>query len=66
MRRLGLVFSLYLNILSVSGRSFSGKLIGLLIPKLESSNEKIRIGILTIFKHLINAAGKCNNSLHAG
>ena len=52
MRRLGLVFSLYLNILSVSARSFSGKLIGLLIPKLESSNEKIRIGILTIFKHL--------------
>ena len=52
--------------ISVSARSFSGKLIGLLIPKLDSSNEKIRIGILTIFKHLINAAGKCIYSLHAG
>lgn len=45
-----------LRCFAVLARSFSGKLIGILIPKLENSNEKIRIGILTIFKHLINAA----------
>ncbi|WAR11640.1 MROH1-like protein, partial [Mya arenaria] len=36
--------------------SFSGKLTGILLQKLEQNNEKIKIGILTIFKHLINAA----------
>ncbi|CAG2193325.1 unnamed protein product [Mytilus edulis] len=37
-------------------RSFSGKLTGILLSKLESGNEKMKIGMLTVFKHLINAA----------
>ncbi|XP_060572841.1 maestro heat-like repeat-containing protein family member 1, partial [Ruditapes philippinarum] len=37
-------------------RSFSGKLTGILLQKLDQNNERIKIGILTIFKHLINAA----------
>ncbi|XP_076448959.1 maestro heat-like repeat-containing protein family member 1 isoform X1 [Babylonia areolata] len=39
-------------------RAFSGKLVGILLGKLEASNEKMRIGILTIFKHIINSAGE--------
>ena len=41
-----------------TARSFSGKLTGILLSKLESGNEKMKIGMLTVFKHLINAASK--------
>jgi len=43
-------------VLSTAG-PFSGKLTGILLQKLEQKDEKIKIGILTIFKHLVNAAG---------
>ncbi|XP_052816666.1 maestro heat-like repeat-containing protein family member 1 isoform X2 [Mya arenaria] len=45
-----------LRCFAVIAGSFSGKLTGILLQKLEQNNEKIKIGILTIFKHLINAA----------
>ncbi|GFN92402.1 maestro heat-like repeat family member 1 [Plakobranchus ocellatus] len=41
---------------AIIARAFSGKLVGILLTKLESKDEKIRIGILSIFKHVINAA----------
>lgn len=41
-----------------TARSFSGKLTGILLSKLENGNEKMKIGMLTVFKHLINAASK--------
>ncbi|KAL3859489.1 hypothetical protein ACJMK2_009708 [Sinanodonta woodiana] len=47
-----------LRCFAILAKSFSGKLTGALLQKLESSNEKIRIGVLIIFKHLINAASK--------
>lgn len=45
-----------LRCFAVIARSFSGKLTGILLQKMDQNNEKIKIGILTIFKHLINAA----------
>ncbi|OWF48217.1 Maestro heat-like repeat-containing protein family member 1 [Mizuhopecten yessoensis] len=45
-----------LRCFAILARSFSGKLTGILLAKLENNNEKTKIGILTIFKHLINAA----------
>ncbi|XP_056020899.1 maestro heat-like repeat-containing protein family member 1 isoform X2 [Ostrea edulis] len=45
-----------LRCFAILARPFSGKLTGILLQKLENGNEKVRIGILTIFKHLINAA----------
>lgn len=45
-----------LRCFAVIARSFSGKLTGILLQKLDQNNERIKIGILTIFKHLINAA----------
>ncbi|XP_071092263.1 maestro heat-like repeat-containing protein family member 1 [Haliotis cracherodii] len=42
---------------TIIARSFSGRLVGLLLQKLETTNEKTRIGVLTIFKHIINSAG---------
>ncbi|CAG2234423.1 unnamed protein product [Mytilus edulis] len=45
-----------LRCLAIIARSFSGKLTGILLSKLESGNEKMKIGMLTVFKHLINAA----------
>ncbi|KAJ8303306.1 hypothetical protein KUTeg_019702 [Tegillarca granosa] len=45
-----------LRCFAILARSFSGKLTGILLQKLENGNEKTKIGILTIFKHLINAA----------
>ncbi|GFS16071.1 maestro heat-like repeat family member 1 [Elysia marginata] len=41
---------------AIIARAFSGKLVGILLTKLESKDEKTRIGILSIFKHVINAA----------
>ncbi|KAL4234897.1 Mroh1p [Mactra antiquata] len=45
-----------LRCFAVIATSFSGKLTGILLQKLDQNNEKTKIGILTIFKHLINAA----------
>ncbi|XP_052229832.1 maestro heat-like repeat-containing protein family member 1 isoform X3 [Dreissena polymorpha] len=45
-----------LRCFAVIAGSFSGKLTGILLQKLDQNNEKMKIGILTIFKHLINAA----------
>ncbi|XP_069113199.1 maestro heat-like repeat-containing protein family member 1 isoform X7 [Argopecten irradians] len=45
-----------LRCFAILARSFSGKLTGILLAKLDNNNEKTKIGILTIFKHLINAA----------
>ncbi|KAK7115260.1 maestro heat-like repeat-containing protein family member 1 isoform X1 [Littorina saxatilis] len=39
-------------------RAFSGKLVGILLAKLENNNDKTRMAILTIFKHIINSAGE--------
>nr|XP_022339324.1 maestro heat-like repeat-containing protein family member 1 isoform X2 [Crassostrea virginica] len=47
-----------LRCFAILARPFSGKLTGILLSKLEQGNEKVRIGILTIFKHLINAASE--------
>ncbi|XP_034336261.2 maestro heat-like repeat-containing protein family member 1 isoform X2 [Magallana gigas] len=47
-----------LRCFAILARPFSGKLTGILLQKLEQGNEKVRIGILTIFKHLINAASE--------
>lgn len=55
-----------LRCFAVISRSFSAKLVGMLLQKLESHNEKSRIGILSILKHLINAGDlnyKCSFSL---
>ncbi|XP_059158762.1 maestro heat-like repeat-containing protein family member 1 isoform X2 [Physella acuta] len=41
---------------AIMARAFSGKLVGVLLAKLESKDEKIKMGILSIFKHVINAA----------
>ncbi|XP_041376876.1 maestro heat-like repeat-containing protein family member 1 [Gigantopelta aegis] len=41
---------------AIIARSFSGKLVGILLHKLETGNEKTKIGILQIFRHIINAA----------
>ncbi|KAH9515723.1 Maestro heat-like repeat-containing protein member 1 [Bulinus truncatus] len=41
---------------AIIARAFSGKLVGILLGKLETKDEKIKIGILSIFKHVINAA----------
>lgn len=46
-----------LRCFAVISRSFSAKLVSMLLQKLESHNEKSRIGILSILKHLINAGG---------
>lgn len=46
-----------LRCFTVISRSFSSKLMAILLQKLESNNEKTRIGILSILKHLINAGG---------
>ncbi|KAL5022847.1 hypothetical protein ScPMuIL_002002 [Solemya velum] len=45
-----------LRCFAILARTYSGRLTGVLLQKMESSNEKIRIGILMVFKHLINAA----------
>ncbi|XP_060075327.1 maestro heat-like repeat-containing protein family member 1 isoform X2 [Ylistrum balloti] len=45
-----------LRCFAILARSFSGKLTGILLAKLDNNNEKTKIGVLTIFKHLINAA----------
>ncbi|XP_052059790.1 maestro heat-like repeat-containing protein family member 1 isoform X2 [Mytilus californianus] len=50
-----------LRCLAIIARSFSGKLTGILLSKLESGNEKMKIGMLTVFKHLINAATESMN-----
>ncbi|XP_061166579.1 maestro heat-like repeat-containing protein family member 1 isoform X3 [Saccostrea echinata] len=47
-----------LRCFAILARPFSGKLTGILLQRLEQGNEKVRIGILTIFKHLINAASE--------
>ncbi|GAB1601977.1 maestro heat-like repeat-containing protein family member 1 isoform X2 [Argonauta hians] len=44
-----------LRCFTVISQSFSSKLMSILLQKLESNNEKTRIGILSILKHLINA-----------
>ncbi|CAG5120746.1 unnamed protein product, partial [Candidula unifasciata] len=41
---------------AIIARAFSGKLVGILLGKLETRDEKIKIGILSIFRHVINAA----------
>ncbi|BFZ13379.1 hypothetical protein BsWGS_16418 [Bradybaena similaris] len=41
---------------AIIARAFSGKLVGVLLGKLETKDEKIKIGILSIIKHVINAA----------
>uniref|UniRef100_A0A2C9KZ46 Maestro heat-like repeat-containing protein family member 1 n=1 Tax=Biomphalaria glabrata TaxID=6526 RepID=A0A2C9KZ46_BIOGL len=41
---------------AIIARAYSGKLVGILLGKLETKDEKIKIGILSIFKHVINAA----------
>ncbi|KAK6184716.1 hypothetical protein SNE40_007128 [Patella caerulea] len=48
-----------LRCFAILARAYSGRVVGLLLAKLETSNEKIRMGILAIFKHLINAAEAC-------
>ncbi|XP_012944683.1 maestro heat-like repeat-containing protein family member 1 isoform X2 [Aplysia californica] len=45
-----------LRCFAIIARAFSGKLVGILLGKLETKDEKIKIGILSIFKHVINAA----------
>ncbi|KAK6982200.1 maestro heat-like repeat-containing protein family member 1 [Biomphalaria glabrata] len=41
---------------AIIARAYSGKLVGILLGKLETKDERIKIGILSIFKHVINAA----------
>ncbi|CAL1544099.1 unnamed protein product [Lymnaea stagnalis] len=41
---------------AIIARAFSGKLVGILLGKLETKDEKIKMGILSIFKHVINSA----------
>ncbi|CAH1780505.1 unnamed protein product, partial [Owenia fusiformis] len=41
---------------TVIAKSFSDRLVGFLLQRMEGSNEKTRIGSLCVFRHLINAA----------
>ncbi|XP_074645058.1 maestro heat-like repeat-containing protein family member 1 [Tubulanus polymorphus] len=45
-----------LRCFAVLTRSFSDRLVGFLLQKLENNNEKIRVGALSIFRHIVNAA----------
>ncbi|XP_033117617.1 maestro heat-like repeat-containing protein family member 1 isoform X2 [Anneissia japonica] len=46
-----------LRCFSVIAKSFSNQIIGFLLQKLETNNEKIRMGTLAVFKQLINSGG---------
>ncbi|ESO87809.1 hypothetical protein LOTGIDRAFT_234834 [Lottia gigantea] len=45
-----------LRCFTILARAYSGKLVGILLSRLENNNEKTKIGILSIFKHLINSS----------
>ncbi|KAK7500196.1 hypothetical protein BaRGS_00008419, partial [Batillaria attramentaria] len=45
-----------LRCFAIIAQAFSGKLVGILLAKLEANNEKTRMGILSIFRHIINSA----------
>ncbi|XP_064611998.1 maestro heat-like repeat-containing protein family member 1 [Liolophura sinensis] len=45
-----------LRCFAVMARCFSGRIIGFLLQKLEAGNERIKLGALSVFRHLINAA----------
>ncbi|KAL7990216.1 hypothetical protein Chor_010570 [Crotalus horridus] len=45
-----------LRCFTVLAASFPDRLLGFLLPKLESSNEKTRVGTLTILRQIINSA----------
>ncbi|XP_039177275.1 maestro heat-like repeat-containing protein family member 1 isoform X3 [Crotalus tigris] len=45
-----------LRCFTVLATSFPDRLLGFLLPKLESSNEKTRVGTLTILRQIINSA----------
>lgn len=46
------------RLLSLAATSFPDRLLGFLLPKLESSNEKTRVGTLTVLRQIINSARK--------
>lgn len=52
-----------LRCFTVLAPMFPDKLIAFLLMKVENSNEKARIGALTVLKHIINSAGGRNMSL---
>lgn len=35
------------------------RLLAFLLPKLDTSNERTRVGTLQVLRHVINAAGEC-------
>ena len=41
-----------------AAKSFADKLIAFLLVKLEVTNDRTRIGTLSIFRHLVNSSGK--------
>ncbi|XP_060099020.1 maestro heat-like repeat-containing protein family member 1 [Heteronotia binoei] len=45
-----------LRCFTVLAASFPDRLLGFLLPKLESGNERVRVGILTILRQIINSA----------
>lgn len=44
-------------------RCLPDRLLAFLLPKLDSSNERLRVGSLQILRHVINAAGECPLSI---
>ena len=50
-------FPTYNAVESVLVTTFTDRVVGFLLNKLESNNEKVRIGTLAIVRHLVNSSG---------